>query len=139
MEFRNPDEDLPRDFEVRRTEHYQALRKPIDPAMFIDALQSITGRWGTVPLIDVLMEAVLRSDCGITIRSMFGRADATSGHLLERLLPPWCGYARPRRCSAKPWPSTPHHGRRGGRRRSRTARLTCQGSGRRVIGARIMP
>ena len=37
MEFRNPDEDLPRDFDVRRTEHYQALRKPLDPAMFIDA------------------------------------------------------------------------------------------------------
>jgi hypothetical protein len=103
MEFRNPDEDLPRDFDVRRTEHYQALRKPLDPAMFIDALQSemraelgalndampldwleirarpsnqgavklspldalpepqnlgrlkkvITGRWGTVPLIDI--------------------------------------------------------------------------------------
>lgn len=136
MEFRNPDEDLPRDFEVRRTEHYRALRKPLDPALFIDALQSemraelgalndamlldwlqirprpgnqgsvklspldalpepqnlgrlkkvITGRWGTVPLIDVLKEAVLRSDCGTTISSMFGRADAAGGQLLERLL-----------------------------------------------------
>jgi hypothetical protein len=32
MEFRNPDEDLPRDFDVRRTEDYQALRRPLDPA-----------------------------------------------------------------------------------------------------------
>jgi hypothetical protein len=34
--------DLPRDFDVRRTEHYQALRKPLDPAMFIDTLQGET-------------------------------------------------------------------------------------------------
>jgi hypothetical protein len=34
----------------------------------------------------VLKEAVLRSDCGTTIGSMFGRADAAGGQLLERLL-----------------------------------------------------
>jgi hypothetical protein len=44
MEFRNPDEDLPRDFDLRRTEHYQALRKPLDAGMFIDALQSENAR-----------------------------------------------------------------------------------------------
>ena len=136
MEFRNPDEDLPRDFDLRRTEHYQALRKPLDASMFIDALQSemraelgalndampldwlqirprpgnqgavklspldalpepanlgrlkkvIVGRWGTVALIDVLKEAVLRSDCRITISSMFGRGEIAGGQLLERLL-----------------------------------------------------
>jgi hypothetical protein len=40
MEFRNPEEDLPRDFDTRRTEHYQALRKPLDPSAFIDAMQT---------------------------------------------------------------------------------------------------
>ncbi|MFF5212238.1 hypothetical protein [Streptosporangium sp. NPDC000396] len=39
MEFRNPDEDLPADFDARRTEHYRALRKPLDPRAFIDDLQ----------------------------------------------------------------------------------------------------
>lgn len=39
MEFRNPDEDLPADFDARRTEHYQALRKPLDRRAFIEDLQ----------------------------------------------------------------------------------------------------
>ena len=30
--WRNPDEDLPQDFEQRRTEHYAALSKPLDPS-----------------------------------------------------------------------------------------------------------
>lgn len=37
--FRNPDEDLPADFESRRAEHYGALRKPLDPTAFIDGLR----------------------------------------------------------------------------------------------------
>ena len=38
-EFRNPDEDLVTDFAERRTEHYAALRKPLDPRAFITELQ----------------------------------------------------------------------------------------------------
>ena len=45
----------------------------------------ITRQWGTVPLIDVLKEAVLRSACPSTISSIAGR-DAVGGQLLERLL-----------------------------------------------------
>jgi hypothetical protein len=37
---RNPDEDLPQDFERRRTEHYAALLKPLDPSEFIEELRS---------------------------------------------------------------------------------------------------
>ena len=37
--WRNPDDDLPRDFETRRTEHYASLRKPVDPAAFIAGLR----------------------------------------------------------------------------------------------------
>ena len=37
--WRDPDEDLPKDFEVRRTEHYESLRKPLDPAEFIAGLR----------------------------------------------------------------------------------------------------
>jgi hypothetical protein len=39
MEFRDPDEDLPRDFGERRTEHYRALHKPLDPSEFIGQLR----------------------------------------------------------------------------------------------------
>jgi len=39
-EFRNPDEDLVADFAERRTEHYAELRKPLDPAVFIDGLRA---------------------------------------------------------------------------------------------------
>ena len=39
MEFRDPDEDLPRDFAERRAEHYRALRKPLDPSEFIGQLR----------------------------------------------------------------------------------------------------
>ena len=37
--WRNPAEDLPADFEDRRAEHYQALRKPLDVTAFIDQLR----------------------------------------------------------------------------------------------------
>ena len=135
MEFRDPDEDLPRDFAERRAENYAKLRKPLDPSEFIGQLQEemraelaaldgalplpwlevkprpgnqgairltpldalpeptglgqlkkvITRQWGTVPLIDVLKEAVLRSACRSTISSIADR-DAVGGQLLERLL-----------------------------------------------------
>lgn len=37
--WRNPDEDLPADFEERRSENYRELRKPLDPTVFIDDLR----------------------------------------------------------------------------------------------------
>jgi hypothetical protein len=37
--WRNPDQDLPADFEARRAEHYASLRKPLDPAAFITGLR----------------------------------------------------------------------------------------------------
>jgi hypothetical protein len=39
VERGNPAEDLPTDFEDRRGEHYQALRKPLDPSEFIAGLR----------------------------------------------------------------------------------------------------
>jgi TnpA family transposase len=38
-EWRNPDEDLPSDFEVHRAERYDKLRKPLDPAVFTAGLR----------------------------------------------------------------------------------------------------
>ena len=38
-EWRNPDEDLPTEFEVHRAEHYDKLRKPLDPAVFTAGLR----------------------------------------------------------------------------------------------------
>lgn len=37
--WRNPDEDLPQDFEARRAENYRELRKPLDPAVFVNELR----------------------------------------------------------------------------------------------------
>ncbi|MFD4975316.1 Tn3 family transposase [Streptomyces sp. NPDC058424] len=37
--WRDPDEDLPRDFEARRTEHYGELRKPLNPREFVAQLR----------------------------------------------------------------------------------------------------
>jgi hypothetical protein len=37
--WRNPDEDLPEDFDEQRVAHYAALRKPLEPQRFVDALQ----------------------------------------------------------------------------------------------------
>ncbi len=45
--WRDPDEDLPKDFESRRAEHYVSLRKPLDPADFSGALrQEMTAALG---------------------------------------------------------------------------------------------
>ncbi|MGH2652503.1 MAG: Tn3 family transposase, partial [Actinomycetota bacterium] len=38
--WRNPDEDLPADFDTNRAEHYQRLRQPLDPGDFIDSLRT---------------------------------------------------------------------------------------------------
>ncbi|MDP9380555.1 MAG: DUF4158 domain-containing protein, partial [Chloroflexota bacterium] len=37
--FRNPDDDLPQDFDVRRTLYYEALRQPLDADRFVAQLQ----------------------------------------------------------------------------------------------------
>jgi TnpA family transposase len=37
--YRNPEEDLPADFEERREEHYAALKQPLDPGEFIDKIR----------------------------------------------------------------------------------------------------
>jgi TnpA family transposase len=133
--WRNPDADLPADFEQRRVEHYRELRKPLDPAEFIDVLRAelagevaalndavprlewltisdrrsgaitltpveaqpeprnlrqlkaeVLHRWGTVPLVDMLKEAVLRTGCLDVIASVAGRGSLPASVLAERLL-----------------------------------------------------
>lgn len=134
--WRNPDEDLPADFEAQRATHYAALRKPLDPTAFIDQLREemrtelaaldtalpklpwleiaergrngpirltdldaapeprnlrrlkaeVRTRWGTVPLIDMLKEAVLRTGCLATATTMAGRGDLAPEVLAERLM-----------------------------------------------------
>jgi TnpA family transposase len=134
--WRNPDEDLPADFEANRVAHYAALRKPLDSALFIDQLRDemrtelaaldaalpklswleiadrgkkgpiklthldalpeppnlrrlkseVRTRWGTVPLIDMLKEAVLRTGCLSGVTASAGRGDLAPDVLAERLL-----------------------------------------------------
>jgi hypothetical protein len=38
--FRNPDEDLPQDFDVRRGEYYAAIEQPLDAGAFVDNVRS---------------------------------------------------------------------------------------------------
>jgi hypothetical protein len=139
--WRNPDEDLPADFETRRAEHYASLRKPLDPQEFVTGLREemraeldalhealprldwlqiagrregaikltpldaapeprnlrllkkeIAARWGTVPLVDMLKEAVLRTGCLAAATSATARGDLDSGMLAERLLLAVYGY-----------------------------------------------
>ncbi len=134
--WRNPNEDLPADFEAHRAAHYAALRKPLDPTAFIDQLREemrtelgaldaavpklawleiaergkngpikltdldaapeprnlrrlkveVRTRWGTVPLIDMLKEAVLRTGCLVGVTAAAGRGDLAPEVLAERLL-----------------------------------------------------
>ncbi|GAC1354031.1 MAG: hypothetical protein NVSMB38_31390 [Ktedonobacteraceae bacterium] len=37
--YRNPDDDLPKDFEEKRQEYYEALGQPNEAKTFVDALQ----------------------------------------------------------------------------------------------------
>src|SRR5699024_6473353 len=38
--YRNPDDDLPTNFETNRTDYYQALRLPLEADRFIEGLQT---------------------------------------------------------------------------------------------------
>ncbi|MFI5987745.1 DUF4158 domain-containing protein [Streptomyces sp. NPDC051555] len=133
--WRNPDEDLPQDFEARREENYRELRKPLDASVFIDELREqmtaelsllneqmpklswlditerksgairltaaeaqpeprnlrrvkgeVQRRWGIVPLVDMLKEAVLRTGCLDAVTSVSGGGSLSSEVLAERLL-----------------------------------------------------
>jgi len=134
--WRNPDEDLPADFAERRAENYRELRKPLDPAVFVEELREqmrpelaalneqlprlgwvditerrtgairltpapaqpeprnlrrikaeVLRRWGNVPLVDMLKEAVLRTGCLGTVTSVATGGNIPPGVLAERLLP----------------------------------------------------
>jgi TnpA family transposase len=133
--WRNPEEDLPADFEERRAENYRELRKPLDPTVFIDSLREemtaalgeldaaiptldwlevtdrasgaitltryeaapeprnlrrvkdeVRRRWGTVALIDILKEAVLRTGCLNQISAVAGSGTLPVEVLAERLM-----------------------------------------------------
>jgi TnpA family transposase len=139
--WRNPDEDLPQDFDERRPEHYARLRQPLDPDEFVTTLRAemrtelaaldaelptlgwvdiaerragairltpleaeteprnlrrlkaeVHRRWGTVPLIDMLKEAVLRTGCLKVVTSVAGRGTIPAEDLAERLLLAIYGY-----------------------------------------------
>lgn len=133
--WRNPDEDLPADFESRRVEHYRELRKPLDPTEFCDRLHEdmtsaltelndllptldwleiaerksgaikltpieaapepgnlrqikneVARRWSAVPLIDILKEAILRTDCLAKATAAIGSGQLDPEVLAERLM-----------------------------------------------------
>jgi len=139
--WRDPNQDLPADFEQYRVENYRELRKPLDPAAFIDevrtqmraeldalhtalprldwvqiadrpagaiklspldAVPESTGlrrlkaevlrRWGAVPLVDMLKEAVLRTGCLREVTSLAGRSALSPEVLAERLVLAIYGY-----------------------------------------------
>jgi TnpA family transposase len=139
--FRDPEEDLPKDFPERRVENYAELRKPLDPKDFIAELKAemraelealntalpkldwveikdrksgaikltkigpaeeprnlrkikneVSRRWGSVPLIDMLKEAVLRTGCLNAVTSVAGSSTLKPEVLAERLMLAIFGY-----------------------------------------------
>ena len=58
VRWRDPDADLPADFDVHRDTHYQRLRQPLDPAEFIDTLRG--------ELTDALRDLDTAVGCGDT-------------------------------------------------------------------------
>ncbi|WP_433258860.1 Tn3 family transposase [Streptosporangium sp. CA-135522] len=139
--FRDPEEDLPKDFPERRVENYAELRKPLDPKDFIAELKAemraelaaldtalpkldwveikdrksgaikltkigpaeeprnlrkikneVSRRWGSVPLIDILKEAVLRTGCLNAVTSVAGSSTLKPEVLAERLMLAIFGY-----------------------------------------------
>ena len=64
--WRDPDEDLPADYAARRVEHYRRLRKPLDPAQFVDELREqmdgeLSALNDALPKLDWLQVAERRS------------------------------------------------------------------------------
>lgn len=133
--WRNPEQDLPADFEQRREENYRELRKPLDPSVFIEQMRAemstalgelesalpglewlevtdraagpirltkheaapepvslrrlkaeVGRRWGTVALIDVLKETVLRTGCLDQVSAVAGGGALPAEVLAERLM-----------------------------------------------------
>jgi TnpA family transposase len=134
-EWRNPDEDLPADFEANRAGHYEMLHKPLDASAFVADLRkelrgelvalnealpgldwleiadrksgaiqltplkaqpepanlrrlkkAVQARWGTVPLIDMLKEAALRTGMLAQFTPAGTREAIERDALWERLL-----------------------------------------------------
>jgi TnpA family transposase len=70
--WRNPDEDLPKDFEARRLEHYAELRKPLDPAQFCETLRgevadALADLHGALPGLDWVQLAERKSGGAIKL------------------------------------------------------------------------
>jgi Domain of unknown function (DUF4158) len=99
--WRDPDEDLPKDFEERRGEHYASLRKPLDPAEFIaglrqemetelaaldDALPHLARRRPAAPGLARHRRAALRRDQAHPARRRPGAAEPAPDQ--ERSRPP---------------------------------------------------
>lgn len=63
---------------------------PLDAASEPKSLQGlkdqVAARWGTVPLIDMLKEAILRTGCLDAVTGAVGRTDLPRGVLAERLI-----------------------------------------------------
>jgi len=64
--YRNPEEDLPQDFEQNRSEYYQSLNRPEDPKPFIDGLKM------EMHVVLVKLNKSIASDSDVNISSRDG-------------------------------------------------------------------
>jgi hypothetical protein len=65
--WRDPEHDLPRDFDINRDVHYAALRQPTDPTAFIEDLKArLAAALGTLDTV------IASGDAGVQIRERRG-------------------------------------------------------------------
>ena len=69
--FRNPDKDLPEDFDARREEYYAAIEQPRDAKAFVDALR------GKAEGALAALDASLPSNAKVAIATTRGEAPKT--------------------------------------------------------------
>jgi hypothetical protein len=88
--FRNPDEDLPQDFELRREEYYLALQQPREeqpePPNIVTLTAALVQRWPMTNLLDILKETELRVGFTEAFRTTGARQVLSPGVLQRRLL-----------------------------------------------------
>ena len=92
--YRNPDDDLPGDFDIRRSEYYEALKQPAEAEIFLDGLKGAMGT--ALEALDADMPrnpSVKLSEKGngwISLAALEAQPEPTNlGHLKDEIATRW--------------------------------------------------